>query len=486
MRLTSPISRLPKPRTSAVVLLLLLLATVRSGDAQESINPSIAPIPKGVGGEYTQPPTIPRPLDDLRRMDRSIETVPPAAYTLDDLLSLAANNNPTLVQARLHISAELGKALAAGLYPNPVLSYAGEQIFVDVEGDTDSPGEFQGGVLQQRFVTAGKLRRSREKYLRRAHVAEHLAMAQQFRVCNDVRIHFYRTLAAGETLAIRRELVKTAEDGAVTAQELYNMGQMRRPEVRRANVMLQRARLDLIKAENAYNETSRQLASLVGAPLDLGVLQGELLPPGKPLSFDEALARLLSESPELAAARAKLAVDQATIGRERVEWVPDVLVRGGAGYNFDAKETTAAAAISLEIPLYDRNQGTIRQAQADYARQCREIERVELELRNRLAMTYREYLTALQHATEYERFILPELKAAYAELLQSYQRNRVAWPDVLTAQREYFDARLTQIDNLLHSRTQEVLIYGYLLHDGFTAAPGVTPPGHIDATPKPR
>ena len=54
------------------------------------------------------------------------------------------------------------------------------------------------------------------------------------------------------------------------------------------------------------------------------------------------------------------------------------------------------------------------------------------------------------------------------------------------AQHDFFDARLTQVDNLLHSRTQEVLLYGYLLHDGLMAAPGITPPGHIDAVPKPR
>ncbi len=215
-------------------------------------------------------------------------------------------------------------------------------------------------------------------------------------------------------------------------------------------------------------------------------LEGELLPQCPTLTYEQALERVLSESPELAAARAKLSVDGVTVERESVEWVPDIVVRGGTGYNFEAKETTAVAGVSLEIPLYDRNQGTIRQARADYARQRQEIQRVELDLRNRLAMTYQQYLTALQHTHEYDRVILPELKAAYAELLQSYKENRVDWPEVLMAQHDFFDARLTQVDNLLHARTQEVLVYGYLLHDGLMAAPGSTPPGHIDAVPKPR
>lgn len=458
-------------------------------NAEELISPFAAEVPPTAGYRYTAPPQIPSQPLAIAEIDAPHANVSDHAgtsYSLEELLALAAQSNPTLRQARLHISAEMGKALQAGLYPNPMVSYEGDQIFLDTADDTDSPGEFQGGVIQQRIVTAGKLRLSREKYLRRAHVSEHLAMVQQFRVCNDVRIHFYSALAAAETLGIRRELLKTAEDSAVTAQESYNLGQANRPEVRRANVALQRSRLDLLNAENTYQEMLRRLTALVGIPLRVGNLQGELMPQRPVLSFDEAYGRLLTESPELAAARAKLAVDQVTVRRESVEWVPDIVVRGGTGYNFDADETTAVAGVTIEVPLYDRNQGTVRQARADYARQRQEIQRVELMLRNQLASTYQGYVTALQHAHEYERVILPELKAAYAELLDSYKQNRVAWPDVLDSQREYFDARLTQVDNLLRARTREVLIYGYLLHDGLMAAPGSTPPGHIDAVPKPR
>ncbi|QEG35819.1 Cobalt-zinc-cadmium resistance protein CzcC precursor [Bythopirellula goksoeyrii] len=467
--------------SSGVLLAFLPLAV-----SQELIAPRPAPVPSPTGMQYMAPPRIPATPNEIAFSEAFASQGPVANYGLEELLALAAKNNPTLRQAEAHISAELGKALQAGLYPNPVLSYEAEQIGVDGPNGTSTPGEFQGGVIEQRFVTGGKLRLSREKYLRRARVSENLAMAQQFRVCNDVRIHFYKTLAAGEILSIRREMAKTAEDSAVTAQESYNMGQSNRPQVRRANVALQRARLDVLAVENAYNEAFRTLSTLVGIPLCVGTVEGVLETRCPVISFEEAYGRLLAESPELAAARAKLSVDQVTVARENVQWVPDLVVRGGAGYNFEAEQTTAVAGVVLEVPLYDRNQGTVRQAQADYARQRQEIERVELELRNRLAMIYQQYLTGMQHAREYEQVILPELKAAYRELLESYKERRVDWPDVLMAQHDYFDARLTQVDNLLHARTQEVLVYGYLLHDGLMAAPGISPQGHIESVPKPR
>ena len=407
-------------------------------------------------------------------------------YRLDDFLTLAAQNNPTIRQARLQISAQTAKALQAGLYPNPILNYVGEQIGVDVEGDKDSPGEFQGMTVSQRFVMAGKLKLSREKYMRRAHVSEHLAMAQQFRVCNDVRIHFYRTLAAGQIVELRRELLKTAEDGAVTARELYNQGQATRPQVRKSSIALQRARLDVLTAENHYRESFRRLIAIVGVDLTDGVVSGDLMPQSAPISYQDALSLVLTESPELAAARAKLAADQVTVRREQVEWVPDIVAEGGAGYNFDAKETVAAAGLSIELPVFDRNQGTIRQAQLDYRRQQQEIRRTELMLQQEMANVYQQYLTALQIATEYDRVIIPEAELAYQELLESYRANRVDWPTVLDAQMEYFDARLTRVQHLERVRTNEVLVRGFLLHGGLMAAPGPTPPGHIDAVAKPR
>lgn len=445
----------------------------------------ISPAEQQIGKEYRPPPPLPEPLSTSRSPEElpTVET----PYSLEDLLQMAAQENPTLRQARTHVSAELGKAIEAGLYPNPQVAYEAEQIFVDSEiNGRDTPGEFQGGVLQQRIVTAHKLRLSRAKYMRRVQVAEHLVMAQQYRVYNDVRIHFYHALAAAQMADIRRELLKTAEDRSITARELYNMGQARVSDIHRANITLQRARLDVATAENQYEEQFRRLMSLAGTPIVSGRLEGELNANEEPITFEEAYQRIVDESPELMAARAKLSVDQMTVRRERVEWVPDLVVHGGSGYNFEADDTVAMAGVRIELPLFDHNQGTIRQAQADLRRQQGEISRVELELMQRLAGVYREYSTAVLHASEYERVILPESRAAYEELLQSYQRDRVDWPDVLSAQHDYFDARLSYIGYLEQARINRVLIDGFLLHDGLMAAPAPMPPGHIDAVPKPR
>jgi outer membrane protein TolC len=179
--------------------------------------------------------------------------------------------------------------------------------------------------------------------------------------------------------------------------------------------------------------------------------------------------------------------DVITVKREKRQKIPDIVLSGGAGYDQLDRGFAAVANFSLvNIPLFDRNQGTVRQAEADLSRQKAQVELVELQLRKKLAQVYREYVTAVQHVQAYKKVILPELQARYAIMLTSYKNTRADWPAVLETQRDFFAERLAYIHYLETWREHEVLLNGFLLTGALEAPRGVTPPGHIDATPKPR
>ncbi len=401
--------------------------------------------------------------------------------TLETLESLARAHNPTLVQASAQIEGERGKALQAGLYPNPFVGYVGEQI--GVEG---TAGEFQGGFVQQEIVTGGKLRLSREKYLARASAAEFQALAQGYRVMNEVRIRYYRTLGAQERLDIHRELLETAEDAIVTVQELFNVGQANRADLHQAKVLREDRRLDVKMAKNDLEMEWERLLTVVGVPRPSEALAGRLEGKAVPIQWEAALRRLLTESPQLGLARAKLKADELTVDREKVQPIPNLILRGSAGHSFDAGDTVYGAGAFIELPLFDWNQGTIRPAQADLRRQRAEVRLIQLRLRRSLAEQFRGYRTALQHVDSYRDVILPASQARYTARLRSYEENREKWPAVLEAQQDFFLRRLTYVDHLVAWRTTAVTIDGLLLVDGLASPAGVTAPGHIDTAPKPR
>ncbi len=417
------------------------------------------------------------PNTSLRNEDANVA----GPLTLERLERLAHQHNPTLIQARTQIEGERAKALQAGLYPNPLFGYSGEQI-----GVNGTAGEFHGGFVQQEIVTAGKLRLSREKYLARASAAEFQALAQEYSVINDVRIRYYQVLGAQERLGIQQELLKNAEDALVTVEEQVNLGQANRADLHQARVLLGEQQLNVNMAENALEMEWEWLMSIVGVPQPRKPVTGKLEGQTDPIQWDTALQRLLAESPELGLARAVLKADEITVEREKVQPIPNLVLQGSAGRNYDTRETVFGFGAFIELPLFDRNQGTIHQAQADLRRQQVEVRLTKLRLRRSLAEQFQRYRTALQQVDTYRKILLPESQERYRIRLKSYGENRQAWPAVLEAQQDFFERRLLYIDHLVAWRSTQVAIDGLLLVDGLVAPGGVTLPGHIDAVPKPR
>ncbi|RUL87029.1 TolC family protein [Tautonia sociabilis] len=439
------------------------------------------------------PPALPEPM----AAPTTIATTPaPAAgLGLADFERLALERNPTLRQAFAQLDAARSRSFQAGLYPNPVIGYTAEQIGVPSEvaaegtfGRNRTPGELQGGFVQQEIVTGGKLRLSRAKFAEEANTARWQAEAQRFRVLNGVRVAYFEVAADQGTIELERQLVAINEDAVRTTEELVNVGQANEPDLLQARVEAHRARVALRNAENRYRADWEMLVALAGAPelrplpLDMRPLEAE----AAPLDFDAVLADLLHRSPEIQAALAEIRRDQIMVRRERAEPIPNITIQGVTGYNYEFGITTAGVQASIPLPVWNRNQGTVREAMADLSRARAEYERVGLSIRQRLADAYNRYEDARQSVEDYRAETLPLARRAFEVQSENFRQRRAAWPQVLVARRTLVDLQLDYTMSLLELRRAEVEIAGMLLVDGLTPPAGPTPQGHIEATPQPR
>jgi cobalt-zinc-cadmium efflux system outer membrane protein len=407
---------------------------------------------------------------------------PAPELTLNALEQIAIQHNPTLAQAAARIEMSRGKAVQAGLYPNPTFGYQGEQM-----GALGTAGERQGAFIAQEIVTAGKLRLSRAKYQQEAVLAEIQALAQEYRVRNGVRMRFYDVLVAQRLVEVRRKLLRVTEEALKTTRQLVNVGASNRSDLLQAEIESRRARLDLRTAEQQLLAHWTQLTAVVGEPhMPLTPLAGQLEPDGAVSDWERVLCDLLQASPEMQLAQAEVIRDQIGLRREQVEPIPNVRIQAATGYNYETRNTTADVQIGFRIPLFDRNQGTIRQARAELARAQAEVARVELSLRKRFADAAMRYRTALTTTEEYRKEILPKARQAYELLLDSFRNHRAAWPQVLIAERTWFALSVEYLESLRELRKADVEIRGLLLVDGLTEPPGPVPGGHRDAVAKPR
>jgi cobalt-zinc-cadmium efflux system outer membrane protein len=257
-----------------------------------------------------------------------------------------------------------------------------------------------------------------------------------------------------------------------------------------AQVEAHQAGVALRNAQRRYRRDWEHLVTLIGAPeMPPAPLAGELEPKGPPLDWESALHRVLEESPEVQFAQAEVVRDQITVQREQVEPIPNIRVQGGVGRDSQIGEQGAVGTVQVGItlPIFNRNQGTIREAKAEVVRAQAEVARVELSLRRRLADTFERYANALDAVQTSRENTLPKAQRAL-ELYMDYFRKqrRATWPQVLVAQRTYFQLQESYVDALVQLRRAEVTIKGLLVVDGMTQPPEPTPQGHINANPNPR
>jgi cobalt-zinc-cadmium efflux system outer membrane protein len=411
-------------------------------------------------------------LLSVARLARADEPVP-RALTLAALEQMAYERNPTLRQANANIDAAHGRARQAGLYPNPVVGYQADRI-----GAAGTAGEMQGLFIDQTIVTAGKLRLERAKYAEQVSQMEAQALAQQYRVVNSVRISFYRLLTMHRLLEVRGQLLKVAEDAVQTTEELVNVGAANRPDLLAARIEARQERVALDKDRAHFDAAWHQLAALVGEPsLPRVQLEGDLEAAQAVPDMQATLAHLLEASPEMQIARAEITRTEIGLKREQVEPIPNVQVQVANGYDFETRRDVTSVQLGLRLPIFNKNQGNIRaaRAQVDYAEA--ELCRVELSLRQRLARAYERYRTAQAVVQTYRKENLPDAKEAYELYLESFRKRRAAWPQVLVAQRTYFQIRVEYTEALAEMRSAEVAILGLLLVDGLDEPPNAPDEG---------
>lgn len=393
---------------------------------------------------------------------------------LEDLERMALQNNPTLAQAAAFTLASEGRKLQAGLYPNPKVGYLGEELSVRAPGKISEHFLF----VEQSFVTAGKLGKSRNIVDQEKLQAEVESEAQKQRVLNAVRVLYVEALGIQRLVELRGELARVAGEAVEISEELFNIGQADRPDVLESEIEAQRAELDLENAMNDRERVWQLLSAVAGDPaLRPTLLEGDIDGEIPVLDQEALLARLLRESPEIKTAQVGVERARATRQRAEAERIPNFSLRIGFGYSLEELSPGTRVGpegfveLTVPLPLFDRNQGNIASARADSERAEQEVRRLELSIRARLAFAFRDYRNSRRTVERYRQEILSRAQRAYDLYLAKFLEMAAAYPQVLIAQRTLFQARVDYVQALVALRQNAIAIEGFLL------AGGLTPPG---------
>jgi len=414
------------------------------------------------------------------RMGRAQERANGQLITLEQAEKMASESNPTLRQAEAEIRAAKARQQQGGLYPNPSLGYTGDEI----RGGSVGGGK-QGFFVQQTVVMGGKLGLSREVFGKEVRLAEIEAEEQKIRVQSAVKMAFLRVLAAQELLDARRDMAMIAQDEVGTQRRLMNTGQADETEVLEMEVEAERMRMSARMQENTLREEWRGLAAVLGQPeLPPATVAGDLEKDWPELNEEQAVEAIAKESPAIRIADTAEARAHVALAIEKREPVPDVQMRGGLEYNHEtlgsvpfAKGWEGIAELSVQIPVFNRNQGNVSAARAEIDRAEQEKKRIALTLRERAASVVDQYANARLMAMEYRDEMLPRAQKAYGLMVDKYGQTLASYPRVLEAQRKLYELQIEYIAALESVWTNGIALQGFLLTDGLEAP---ARPGEVD------
>ena len=381
------------------------------------INPVLAQSPN--------PSRAVTPVTDVRTTTSSL--------TLEEALARAVDANPSLRAATQEVSAVDATILQARTRPNPELQGLVEDLRNATRITTvqiNQPIEL-GGKRGARIAAAEKNRS-----------AASLALdVQRAEIRADVITAFADVLAAQEGLRLAQATTDLAQRASGVAARRVLAGKVSPVEETRARVAEANVRLEAAVAVNQLAASRKRLTALWGGTVpDFTQVQGNLETlPALPVLTD--LNQQLETSPALLRARLEIERRNALTQLERSLRTPDVTVSLGARRNNELGLNQAIVGASLPLPLFNRNQGNILEAErrADKARD--ELTAATVQASNSLAQAHSRLDVARQSVTTLREQILPGAQSAYDAASKGFELGKFNFLEVLDAQRTLFQAR---------------------------------------------
>jgi cobalt-zinc-cadmium efflux system outer membrane protein len=265
-------------------------------------------------------------------------------------------------------------------------------------------------------------------------------------------------------------LVRIGEEGVRSTEALMKAKEVARGDLLQSRIEADTARVFLERARNRHLAAWRSLAAVVGAAdMEPRPLAGDIQDGLPQLTWDDAFARILAQSPQMAGAQTGVARAQAAVSRECAGRVPNLELQGTVQYDHATRDTFATVQVGIPMPIFNRNQGNILRAQAELLAAENEVQRVQLALRQRLAGVFEQYTNARYQAEKYSRDILPNAAESLKLTNSGYKQGEYSYLAVLTAQRTFFRTNLAYLDALRELRAAATTIEGNLLSDSLQA-----------------
>jgi cobalt-zinc-cadmium efflux system outer membrane protein len=388
-----------------------------------------------------------------------------APLTLAKALALTLEKSPKLASFSWEIRAAEARIIQAGLVPNPELSLDSEDLTrAGVRSATEG---MQNTLELSQLIELGQKRNSR---LREARLdrdtAEWDYQIKRLEVLKSTSLAFIDVLTAQRIVELAEENVSLTEKAVPITQKQVEVGKASDVELIRTNTAAASARIRLTESKHDLETARVNLAAQWGAkraafPSAVGNLD-QLTP----IPSLESLSRKLKKNPDLAKWTTERQKREATLEVARAEAKPDLTLHAGPRLlGASHADLTLVAGFSIPLPLWNRNQGKIAEAEADLAKAADDRAAAEAMAYTELNEAYQTLTRAAEEVQILRETVLPGAKSAVDQITERYAAGRFSQLDVLDAQRTNNEAQTEYVRALSDFHKAQAQI------DALTAGP---------------
>jgi len=357
---------------------------------------------------------------------------------LADLFRLAELRNPALAAAQATVAANVGRARQAELYPNPLFELEVEEL-----ATTDPDIRKEKMTIEQPLVISGR----RGDAVAAARASEKAAGYDFQQARREVyrRIH---ALWAGHLYF--READGALADLLDLAKHTLEIARVRFEARAAPESHVTKALLEVYELEVAQQRLTQQqagaeaelLALLGGVHVPLNRVGGTLDRSPLTDSLDEVD---IVPPPSINAATSRIEAAQAALREARAERVPDLGVFASYGRTRPTGESFIEAGVSVPIPLFNRNQGSIAERGALLAQAEAQARIVEANFNAKLAAGRARHLAVRAELRALDEQILPAARRGLAQAQEGYRVGRLPFLELIDAQRTLSNVKLRNL-----------------------------------------
>ena len=423
------------------------LLALAGGCASTAHHPRL-PAPRPLAAHYTS--SLDRDADTPRMSPvRGI-------VTLDQALTLALMHNPSLTAFAYDVRAAEALRLQAGRLPNPQVELEVEEYNRDGAGFESS----ETVVALAQWIELGGKRHWRTRVAEaRGELKGWDYERQRLDVFSQTAHRVVDVIAAQRRLTLAQSTVELAEQTSQAVTERVKAGKEPPLQASKAVAEREMVRLNAMAAASGLELARLALAAMWGS--DQASFEAVAGDPERTRDAIPALATLkphLSLNPELARWDSEIRLRRAALRAARTARVPDL--KAAVRYAHYEEDGTDAFSfgVTVNLPLFDRNQGGI--AAAQLALEQAEVERRATELRLVGALTEAHSTLALaqKRVDALRTKVVPAMQSAFDAAAEGYRQGKFGFLDMLDAQRQLIETNERLLDAWRDHRLAQITI----------------------------